>query len=109
MEGLVKGDVVVAPFPYSDFSQVKRRPNLVLAVLQGQDVILCQITSKPVSNPNAIAINNADFATGGLRENSKVRPDKMITIDRELVLYKVGSLKPEKVEPFFSGSCYPVQ
>jgi mRNA interferase MazF len=31
MEGLIKGDVVVTPFPFSDFSQLKVRPALVLA------------------------------------------------------------------------------
>jgi len=36
----VKGDVVVIPFPFSDLSQSKRRPALVLAALEGDDVIL---------------------------------------------------------------------
>ena len=31
MAGFVKGDVVVIPFPFSDLSQTKRRPALVLA------------------------------------------------------------------------------
>jgi len=36
----VKGDVVVIPFPFSDLSQSKRRPALVVATLEGDDVIL---------------------------------------------------------------------
>jgi len=43
MERLVKGDVVVLPFPFSDLSQSKKRPAFVVAPLQGDDVILCQI------------------------------------------------------------------
>jgi len=42
----VKGDVVVVLFPFSDLSQNKRRPALVLAELEGDDLILCQITSQ---------------------------------------------------------------
>jgi mRNA interferase MazF len=42
----VKGDVVVVPFPFSDLTQAKRRPALVLAGLEGNDLILCQITSR---------------------------------------------------------------
>ena len=42
----MKGDVVVLNFPFSDLSQTKRRPALILAVLQGDDLILCQITSQ---------------------------------------------------------------
>ena len=31
MAGFVKGDVVVIPFPFSDLTETKRRPALVLA------------------------------------------------------------------------------
>jgi hypothetical protein len=44
----VVGDVVIVPFPFSDLSESKRRPALVLAVLTGDDLILCQITSQSV-------------------------------------------------------------
>jgi mRNA interferase MazF len=53
MEKLVKGDVVVVPFPFSDLSQSKRRPALVIASLEGDDAILCQITSKTVKDTYA--------------------------------------------------------
>jgi len=33
MARFVRGDVVVIPFPFSDLSQAKRRPALVLAEL----------------------------------------------------------------------------
>ena len=39
MGRFVKGDVVVVPYPFSDFSAVKRRPALVIAELTGDDVI----------------------------------------------------------------------
>lgn len=94
----MKGDVVVAPFPYSDFSQVKIRPTLVLAVLQGNDLILCEITSQLVRNQYFIVISNADFNTGSLNEDSNIRPEKIATIDRRLVRYKVGRLKQDKIE-----------
>jgi len=46
MEKFVRGDIVVIPFPFSDLSGSKKRPALVLADLQGDDIILCQITSQ---------------------------------------------------------------
>ena len=46
MAEFVKGDVVVVPFPFSDLTQAKRRPALVIATLEGDDLILCQITSQ---------------------------------------------------------------
>lgn len=46
MERFVKGNVVVVPFPFSDLTQAKRRPALIIAELEGNDLILCQITSQ---------------------------------------------------------------
>jgi mRNA interferase MazF len=46
MERFIKGDVVVALFPFSDLTQAKSRPALVITVLEGNDLILCQITSQ---------------------------------------------------------------
>ena len=45
MGKFIKGDVVVILFPFSDLSGSKRRPALVLADINGDDVILSQITS----------------------------------------------------------------
>jgi mRNA interferase MazF len=45
MAAFVKGDRVVVPFPFSDLSNAKRRPALVIAKLTRNDLILCLITS----------------------------------------------------------------
>jgi mRNA interferase MazF len=39
MAGFVKGDVVVVPFPFSDLKSSKRRPALVLAKADANDLI----------------------------------------------------------------------
>lgn len=50
METFVKGDVVIVPFPFSNLTQTKRRPALVVAKLAGDDLILCQITSRNITD-----------------------------------------------------------
>ncbi len=94
----VKGDVVVVPFPFSNLTANKRRPALVLCPLEGEDVILCQITSRQVHDRDAIPILDEDFVSGGLKQPSNVRPNRLFTADRALVLYKAGSLKAEKLQ-----------
>ena len=98
MATFVKGDVVIVPFPFSDLSQAKRRPALVVADLKGDDLILCQITSQAVSDSYAVAVTNADFANGGLNKNSNVRPNRLFTADKGIILYKAGQLKAEKLK-----------
>mgnify|MGYP005854676207 CR=1 FL=1 len=97
MGKFMKGDVV-APFPFSDLSAAKRRPALVIASLTGDDVILCQITSKSVADSYAIPITNADFASGGLPQDSNIRPNRLFTADANIILYRAGVLAPKKVQ-----------
>ncbi len=98
MVSSVKGDVVIVPFPFSDLSTSKRRPALVLADLTGSDVILCQITSQTVRDAYAISITDSDFVSGGLRQDSDIRPNRLFTANSKIVLYQAGSLSASKVQ-----------
>ncbi|HAZ43490.1 MAG TPA: growth inhibitor PemK [Cyanobacteria bacterium UBA11369] len=97
MAEFVKGDVVVVPFPFSDLTQAKRRPALVVAVLSGNDLILCQITSQSVTDEYAVSLETDDFSSGSLKQSSNIRPNRLFTADRQIILYKAGQLKPEKL------------
>ncbi|MDJ1178112.1 type II toxin-antitoxin system PemK/MazF family toxin [Roseofilum sp. BLCC_M91] len=97
MAEFVKGDVVVVPFPFSDLTQAKRRPACVIATLTGDDVILCQVTSQKISDRYAITLETDDFSEGGLNQNSNIRPNRLFTADRGIILYRAGKLKPEKL------------
>lgn len=85
------------PFP-SRTSQAKRRPALVVSQLGGEDLLLCQITSQTVRDRIAITIEDSDFQEGSLRQPSNVRPNRLFTADQGIVLYRVGHLKPDKLD-----------
>lgn len=93
----IKGDVVVVPFPFSDLTQSKRRPALVLANLKGDDLILCQITSQHIIDDYSVTLSNDDFEIGSLNVVSNVRPNRIFTADKKIVLYKVGQIKKNKL------------
>jgi len=98
MEGFIKGDIVVVPFPFSDLSQSKKRPALVLANIEGNDLILSQITSQNVFDSYAIKIDDNDFDEGSLKRTSNIRPNKIFTADKDIILYKAGHLSNEKIK-----------
>ena len=98
MEKLVKGDVVVLPFPYSDLSSSKKRPALIIAILDGDDVILCQITSRQRHNKHAINLADSDFKHGKLNVDSYIKSNRIFTADKSIILYKIGSLKEKKID-----------
>jgi len=97
LERLVKGDVVVLPFPFSDLSDAKRRPALILAKLGGDDLILCQITSQAAGDHYAISLEEKDFSKGRLSHPSNIRPNRLFTADRGIILYRAGSVSAGKL------------
>lgn len=97
MAGFVRGDVVVVPFPFSDLTHVKRRPALIMATLDGDDVILCQITSKTIRDKYSITLDDSDFEAGSLKQSSNIRPNRIFTADSHIIFYRAGKLKTEKL------------
>ena len=96
MAKFIKGEVVVVPFPFTDLTTAKRRPALVISGLEGNDIILCQITSQATKDQYAIPLHDQDFETGGLKQPSHVRPNRLFTADSQIVLYRAGILQREK-------------
>ena len=82
-----KGDIVLVNFPFTDLSQTKLRPALVLWLsTTGNDVTLCAITSQNVSslNPEDFVLDpsDAEFQSTGLRVPSKVIVTRIATLNR---------------------------
>jgi mRNA interferase MazF len=98
MGALTAGSVVSVPFPFTDLSQSKLRPAVVLAGIGRNDWILCQITSNPYSDPKAVTIADDSFAKGSLQKISYARPGKLFTANEQLIVVQVGLLKKEALE-----------
>jgi mRNA interferase MazF len=93
----MKGEVVVVPFPFSALTATKRRPALVVATLQGDDLILCQITSQVTRDAYSLGMADSDFERGALKQPSNLRPNRLFTADSHLILYSIGQLKDAKI------------
>ncbi len=98
MERFIKGDVVVVVFPFSDLTQTKKRPALVVAEASSSEFILCQITSQVTDNSKAVTLRNSDFESGTLKRDSYVRPSRLFTANNKIILYKAAHLKPAKLD-----------
>jgi len=95
MEEFVKGNVIVIPFPFSDLSAAKRRPALVLANLAGDDILLCQITSQRPDEKHCISLKTTDFQVGNLPVDSFIRPTRIFTADKNIIIRSVGIVSNE--------------
>ena len=96
MGKFVKGDVVVVPFPFSDLSNAKTRPALVITRLSGDDVILCQITTPYRIDGYSISLLNTDFASGSINHDSYIRPNRLFTADSNIIIRKAGKISRKK-------------
>ncbi len=105
MEGLVSGDIVVIEFPYSDLKESKRRPVLILKVPKGEDIIVLQITSSSYEKLVEVLIKKDDFSEGNLKRDSYIRIDKIASIEKSLIKYKISSLKQEKFNEILDKVC----
>ena len=98
MGQFIKGDIVIIPFPFTDLSGNKKRPAFVIANLPGDDIIVCQITSKSKSDNFALEIGTQDFISGGLPVDSLIRPNKIFTADKNIILSVAGHLSEAKIQ-----------
>jgi mRNA interferase MazF len=71
---------------------------LVVAALTGDDVILCQITSQNIADSYAVQLLQIDFDEGKLTRDSNIRPNRLLTADSRIVLYRAGVIKTEKMQ-----------
>ncbi|HVL48676.1 MAG TPA: type II toxin-antitoxin system PemK/MazF family toxin [Candidatus Thermoplasmatota archaeon] len=98
-DDLKPGDVVVVPFPFTDPSTAKRRPALVLSSAEfngaGPDVIICAMTSRLQQAPSSLVVTQDGMQTGRLPSPSRVKVGKLALLKKDLVLAKVGQVRPE--------------
>jgi mRNA interferase MazF len=100
---LSKGDIVLVPFPFTDFSQTKLRPAIVLHTdASKNEITLCFITSQNISHidSNEFLLNESDpdFATTGLKLSSKVRVSRIVTVTNQLIQRRLGQLSSAQLQ-----------
>jgi mRNA interferase MazF len=98
----VAGDIVVLPFPQTNLQQGKRRPDLVVVNLPGDDLILCQITSQAHRDSFSLALDSNDYQSGQLHVRSYIRPNRVFTVEQSVVLYTAARVTRSKLDETLS-------
>lgn len=98
MVPLVRGDVIILPFPFADRPGYKRRPALVLSVFSAKEHIVCSITSQTVRDDYCLSLDPEDFADGGIKNSSFIRPNYVFTVRTEAIAYRAGRISESKFE-----------
>lgn len=96
MGQFARGAIVLVKFPFTDLSQTKLRPALVLAEVEYGDLLLCQLTSKTYGDRNAVTIDQPDLQSGSLPVTSYARPARLLTGSPALVTRSIATLHEGK-------------
>lgn len=91
-----KGDLVLVPFPFTDLSSTKNRPALVL-LDNDEDVTLSFITTKNRwAQEWDLHLEPTD--QNGLKKPSVVRLAKITTLEKSLILGRLGKISFGKLD-----------
>lgn len=100
-QNLGKGDIALAPFPFTDQDKSKQRPCLVLA-RSGGNVLAAFMTTQ--TKQNGVKVSDDDFSWREFdtSEPSLVLPDKIATIDTHRINKLIGHLREPKRKEIIS-------
>ena len=84
------GDILLLGFPQTDMKGTTKRPALVL-----RDVMVARITSQEYLSPSDHKIRN--WKEAGLLNESYVRLGKIATLEKGLVLRKLGNISAQDI------------
>lgn len=99
MGSFTKGDIVLFPFPFTDLSNRKMRPCLVLSEEMEDDLILCQITSKNTFKDNfSIELKNSELLEGSLVMGFYIRCNMIFTASKSQKIKKICKINRKKDE-----------
>lgn len=93
---MAKGDIVLIPFPFTDLSSHKLRPAVILVDTE-TDFTLSFITSQ-LKWKEITDIELIPSDINGIKKLSLIRLSKIATVDKSLVLGKLGQLEPEELK-----------
>ncbi|MSU62938.1 MAG: type II toxin-antitoxin system PemK/MazF family toxin [Pedosphaera sp.] len=97
------GEIVIAAFPFTSLTSVKRRPCVVLAAGDTPgDFIVAFVTSANVASGlrSAVAIGptHPEWKKTGLKTMSIIRADKLETLNDSVISGAIGILPPDILE-----------
>jgi mRNA interferase MazF len=87
---MLKGDIILIPFPFTDLTGNKLRPALILAQTNIDLTVAFITTQLQWQEPTDILLQPG--ASNGIKKASVVRISKIATIDKQLAIGKIGAI-----------------
>jgi|SRR3989344_1128824 len=97
-----QGDIVLVPFPFTNLRTIKKRPVLILSQKEyhtkTKDIITCGITSNLGDDHCSVLIDTTYLLQGQLPVSSRIKVDKLFTLEQSLVIKKLGKINKDTMQ-----------
>jgi len=95
-------EVVLLPYPFSNLEEKKVRPALIVSNnkfnKRSDDCVMVPLTTVIKDEPYSIIIEQKDLFSGKLIRQSRIRADKIFSIEKNLIKMKIGILNKDSFE-----------
>ena len=95
-------ELVLLAYPFSNLEGTKVRPALVVSNNQfnkkSKDCVMVPLTTIIKDEPYSIIIEQENLSSGKLLKKSRIRADKIFSVEKELITMKIGELKHNSFE-----------
>lgn len=89
-------ELVLLPYPFTDQEGSKVRPAIIISNdnfnKKCQDCVMIPLTTVIKDEPYSILINQEDLSLGKLLRPSRIRIDKIFTINKNLIMMQIGKI-----------------
>ncbi len=95
-------DILLLPFPFSNSIDEKVRPAIVVSNnnynSKSEDIIAVAVTSVIKDEQYSIILEQKDLKEGKLIAKSRARADKIFSVEKRIILKKIGSVNEKTFE-----------
>jgi mRNA interferase MazF len=84
------GDVLLLHFPFTDSSQTKPRPVIVLIDTGDEDFLVARVTSQEAHSKFDVVLS--EWEEAGLKLPSIVRAHKLVTLHKNRIIKNIGNI-----------------
>jgi mRNA interferase MazF len=93
-------EIILTPFPFSNLEKDKVRPSIIISNdnynKKFEDIIVVPLTSNLKIRDYSILLTNKDLEKGKIITESKIKADKIFSINKKLVRLIIGKISKEK-------------
>ncbi len=97
-----QGDLVLLSYPFSNLEEKKLRPALIISHdlfnKNSSDCIMVPLTSIIKNEPYSILINQKDLEEGRLIKMSRIKVDRVFSVEKNLIRMKIGRVNKKIFE-----------